>query len=223
MALPHIELGVLFDWDGVIIDSSAHHEKAWEKLGEEERRELPADHFKRGFGMKNERIIPAVLGWTSDPDEVERLSLRKEELYRAVVKTCGIEPLPGVKEFLRRLTAANVPFALGSSTHRLNIDTILNVLGMAETVTVIVSADDVSHGKPNPEVFLAGARRVDRAPQHCVVFEDAFVGLEAGRAGGMKVVGVATTHPVEALIPKADRVVRRLDELSVVDLLALWK
>ena len=216
------DLAVLFDWDGVIIDSSSHHERSWDRLAVEEKKVLPTDHFKRGFGMKNERIIPEILGWTSDPREVRRLSLRKEELYRKIVREFGIETLPGVRVFLDRLSQADVPFVIGSSTHRLNIDTILAVLGLQERFTGIVSADDVAHGKPHPGVFLKAAERAGRSPSRCVVFEDALVGVEAARAGGMKVVGVATTHSGDVLRDRVDRVVHRLDELEVNDLLRLW-
>jgi beta-phosphoglucomutase-like phosphatase (HAD superfamily) len=94
------------------------------------------------------------------------------------------------------------------------------MIGIIRFFDAIVTAEDVSHGKPDPEVFLTGAARVNRAPQNCVVFEDALVGIAAARAGGMKVVAVATTHPPEELTA-ADRVVRRLDELQPSDL-AKW-
>ena len=215
-------LGVIFDWDGVIIDSSAQHEKSWEQLAAEERRVLPADHFKRGFGMKNERIIPELLGWSQEVDEIRRLSLRKEALYREIVRTGGMTALPGVAVFLRRLREAKVPFAVGSSTHRLNIDTILDVLGFTGLFVGIVTAEDVKHGKPHPDVFLRAAQTIGREPANCVVFEDAFVGIEAARAGGMKVVGVATTHPLGDLEAKVDRAVVQLDELTPDGLLELW-
>lgn len=217
------DLGVLFDWDGVIIDSSAQHEESWERLAQEEQKSLPADHFKRGFGMKNERIIPELLGWADNVAEIRRLSLRKEALYRDIVRERGIEALPGVAVFLHRLQDAGVPFSVGSSTHRENIDTILTVLGFNGLFSGIVTAEDVKQGKPHPDVFLKAAEKIGRRPENCVVFEDAFVGIEAARAGGMKVVGVATTHPLGDLEAKVDRVVHRLDELSASDLLALWK
>lgn len=207
----------LFDWDGVIIDSSRHHEMSWEQLAAEERRPLPRDHFRRSFGMKNEKIIPELLAWTSDAAEIRRLSLRKEELYRAIVREIGIAPLPGVTEWLERLRAAAIPCAIASSTHRLNIDSLLEVLRLYEFFQQIVSAEDVVHGKPHPEVFLLAAHKLGAAPQRCVVFEDAHVGLEAARAAGMKVVGVATTHAADSL-QDADRVVHRLDELTVAEL-----
>ncbi len=214
-------IGVIFDWDGVIIDSSRQHEASWERLAAEERCALPAGHFKAGFGKKNEWIIPELLGWAREPTEIHRLSLRKEALYRDIVVERGLEALPGVREFLEQLRDAGVPCCIGSSTHRENITTILRVLGFAGLFGGMVTAEDVTLGKPHPDVFLKAAAKIGRAPGCCVVFEDAFAGIEAARAGGMKVVGVATTHPAEELTGKVDRVVRRLDELAVEDLVRL--
>src|SRR5476651_1227619 len=96
-------LGAIFDWDGVIIDSSRQHEESWERLAAEEGRPLPENHFKAGFGKKNEWIIPNLLGWTQDQGEMHRLSLRKETLYRVIVLERGLVALPGVHDFLTRL------------------------------------------------------------------------------------------------------------------------
>ena len=218
--MPDSIIGAIFDWDGVVIDSSSHHEKSWERLAAETGFFLPPDHFKRGFGMKNTFIIPKLLKWAEAPDEVHRLSLRKEALYRELVVEHGITPLPGVTKWLDELRRFGIPCAIGSSTERLNIDTILNILGIGHYFSAIVSADDVSRGKPDPEVFLTAAQRIGRDPAQCVVFEDALVGIEAAHRGGMKVVGVATTNPIEA-IQTADLAVHRLDELSVDKLIAL--
>ena len=210
--------GAIFDWDGVIIDSSKCHETSWDRLAEEERRLLPAGHFKAGFGRKNEYIIPHILGWTTDASEIRRLGLRKEELYRAVVKECGVSALPGVRTWLERLRDAGVPCAIGSSTHRANIDLTLTQIGLAPFFQGIVSAEDVTLGKPNPEVFLKASTKISRQPNRCVVFEDALAGLEAARNGGMRCVGVTTTNPADGLRPYADLVVDRLDELEPANL-----
>jgi HAD superfamily hydrolase (TIGR01509 family) len=215
-------LGLLFDWDGVVIDSSRQHELSWERLASEEGQPLPSDHFVRGFGKKNEVIIPNILGWADDPVEIHQLSLRKEALYREIIIETGIEPLPGVHDFLRALQTASVPACVGSSTHRENIDTILDVMGFTGLFADIVTAEDVDQGKPHPDVFLKAAAKIDRVPTNCVVFEDALPGIEAGRAAGARVVGVATTHSAETLTPVVDRVVHRLDELNVPELLRLW-
>jgi beta-phosphoglucomutase family hydrolase len=207
----------IFDWDGVIIDSSRQHAASWDRLAQRERRVLPPGHFQRSFGMKNERIFPEILGWTTDPGEITRLSRLKEVLYREIVRESGIEALPGVKTFLDRLRAAAVPVIIGSSTPRENIEFVIHLVGLDGYFGDIVAAGDVTHGKPDPEVFLIAARKLGVPPRDCVVFEDAHVGLEAARAAGMKVVGVATTHPAGSL-QDADRVVEQLDELTAEEI-----
>jgi beta-phosphoglucomutase family hydrolase len=213
-------LGAIFDWDGVILDSSSHHEESWERLAKETGFSLPEGHFKKGFGMKNEFIIPNLLNWSNRAEEIQQLSLRKEQLYREILLEWGIHPLPGVPEWLAELRQHGIRCAIGSSTHRLNIDTSLRVLGFEDYFAAIVTAEDVSRGKPDPEVFLTAAERIGIDPSHCVVFEDALVGIEAAHRGGMKVVAVATTNPIEAL-KAADLAVHRLDELSVDQIAAL--
>jgi beta-phosphoglucomutase family hydrolase len=207
----------IFDWDGVVIDSSRQHERGWELLAAEQGHPLPSDWFKASFGMRNDRVIGELLGWTRDPDRIHQLSLRKEELYRELIQHDRIQPLPGVVEWLGALREAGVPCAIASSTPRQNLDCVIDRLKLSPYFAAAVTADDVTHGKPHPEVFLTAAARLQVPPARCVVFEDAHVGLEAARAAGMKVVGVATTHPAETLAD-ADRVVQRLDELTLAGL-----
>lgn len=213
--------GALFDWDGVIIDSSKAHEESWERLAREVGRILPPDHFVKGFGRKNEYIIPELLDWSHEEPEIHRLSLRKEALYREVVQERGQLALPGARAWLERLAEAGIPCAVGSSTHRANIELILGLIGLREFFQGIVTAEDVKEGKPHPDVFLAAARKIAMPPERCVVFEDAHVGIAAARAGGMRVIAVATTHPVEELTA-ADLAIHRLDELTVSQVAALF-
>jgi beta-phosphoglucomutase family hydrolase len=210
----------IFDWDGVIIDSSKAHEESWERLAVETGLPLPEGHFVKGFGRKNEFIIPNILGWTEVEAEIVQHSLRKEALYREVVQERGQASLDGARTWLERLQAAGIPCAIGSSTHRANVELILDLTGLRPFFQQIVTAEDVTLGKPNPQVFLTAARKLGFQPEKCVVFEDAHVGIAAARSAGMKVIGVATTHPPEELT-EADRAVRRLDELQVQDL-AAW-
>lgn len=215
-----MNIGAIFDWDGVVIDSSRAHERSWELLAAEEKQSLPADHFTRGFGRKNEHIIPHILAWAEDPAEVARLGARKEALYRDIVREEGIEALPGVHELLAFFREREIPCVVGSSTPRINVETIMDVLGVREYFADITAAEDVTHGKPDPEVFLVAAQKINREPAHCIVFEDALHGIEAGRRGGMKVVGVATTHHLEELVG-ADWRVNRLSDLDFKQLLTL--
>ena len=214
--------GAIFDWDGVIIDSSSYHEESWELLAKQENKALPPGYFKKAFGKKNENIIPDVLKWTQKKKEIQRLSDLKEKLYRQIMSDRGISPLPGVKPFLKMLQKNKTPCAVGSSTPSLNITTALGLLGLENCFSTIIAAEDVSKGKPDPQVFLLAAKKLHLSPEQCIVFEDAFVGIQAAKAGGMKVVAVTTTHPGFELT-EADLVVDRLDELSVAQLEELFK
>lgn len=211
------EFAAIFDWDGVVIDSSSQHEKSWELLSGETRKLLPAGHFKRGFGKKNEVIISEILGWSCDPLEIQRLGERKEALYRELVGQGGMTILPGAKELLAALRVAGIPRAVGSSTPRKNLDSIFASTGLGSFFDAVVSADDVVNGKPAPEVFLKAASLLGSQPQNCVVLEDALFGIEAAHRAGMKVVAVATTNPID-LLGHADLAVKSLEEISVEDL-----
>ncbi|HEY5754048.1 MAG TPA: HAD family phosphatase [Chthoniobacterales bacterium] len=213
--------GAIFDWDGVVIDSSRHHEESWERLAREVGKPLPEGHFKKGFGMKNEWIIPNLLQWTDDAAEIHRISLRKEALYREIVLEWGIDPLPGIVAWLSALKNAGIPRVIGSSTHRLNIEVTLDKLGLRDAFVAIVSAEDVTAGKPDPQVFLKAAGKVGIQPENCIVFEDAHVGIEAAHRAGAKVIAVATTNPL-AELGKADLAVNSLEELTIEKAAALF-
>jgi beta-phosphoglucomutase family hydrolase len=208
---------VIFDWDGVVVDSSAHHERSWEILAAQRGLPLPPDHFKRGFGKKNNVIIPD-LGWAKDPAKVDALAHEKEEIYRALVREKGIEPLSGVRELLAALHEKGIPCAIASSTERANLDLPLDLMGLREFFDIIVSGEEVVHGKPDPAVFLLAAERLGITPSDCVVIEDALVGIEAAKRAGMPVIAVATTNPLPAL-GSADSAVPSMAEVTP-DLLA---
>jgi len=212
--LPVKRWAAIFDWDGVIIDSSNQHERGWQMLAAEEGRALAPGFFRRSFGMKNDKVISELLAWTHNPAVIQRLSLRKEEYYRQIMASEGIELLPGVKEWLTQLQQAGIPCAVGSSTPRLNIECVIGKLGIVDYFRVLVTAEDVTRGKPDPQVFLTAAQRLGFAPVECVVFEDAHVGIEAAKAAGMKVIALATTHPA-ATLRDADVVVNNLTELNL--------
>jgi HAD superfamily hydrolase (TIGR01509 family) len=186
-------------------------------LAREEGKILPEGHFLKGFGRRNVEIMRDMLHWSEDLNEIQRLSLRKEELYREVVKDWGIEPLPGVRQWLERLREGGIACGIGSSTEEKNVKLGLTILDLEMFFKTAVTAEHVKKGKPAPDVFLEVARRLGARSERCVVFEDAPAGVEAGRAAGMKVVGVTTTHPGGHL-ESVDREVERLDELSIQEI-----
>lgn len=219
-----MKLGALFDWDGVVIDSSKAHEESWELLAEEINKPLPNSHFKKGFGRKNQVIIPGILKWTNDPEEIEQLGHRKEELYRHIVSKQGVDRIPGIEAFLKNLNEVGIGCAVGSSTPRKNVETILEMMGFNPYFQAIVCAEDVTRGKPHPEVFLTGAIRLGVDSANCVVFEDALAGLRAAKAGGMKAVALATTHRASVLRKESpDLILNNFSEFDSSDMEKLFK
>jgi HAD superfamily hydrolase (TIGR01509 family) len=182
---------------------------------------MPEGFFKATFGMRNQQIIPMCFDFVNADDhaEIARLGNRKEELYREILRRDGIEPLPGVVALLAELKELGKPTAVRTTTPRLNIETIMAMTGLAPYFQAIVSAEDVTVGKPDPQVFLKAGEKIGCPPERCLVFEDAHVGIEAGKRAGMKVLAVATTHPLESL-HQADAAFVNLSGLTVETILA---
>ncbi len=185
---------------------------------------LTWEQFNSTFGQRNETILP-LLGWAEESDtaRIKELGDRKEVLYREILAKEGIEALPGVVALLENLKAAGIPTAVGTSAQRKNIDCAFGLLGISHLFQDVAASEDVSRGKPDPEIFLKAAAKLGADPARCVVIEDAHVGLRAARAAGMKCVGVTTTHPAESLATEApDRIVTTLEALDAAALQALW-
>jgi HAD superfamily hydrolase (TIGR01509 family) len=209
-----MSFGIIWDWDGVVVDSSQQHEESWELLAAEEGLFLPEDHFVRGFGKKNDVIIPGILNWSKDPVEIKRLGNRKEALYRELFRNGSVTLLPGVRSLLDEAKANGIPCIVGSSTEKENLYQAIEVLDLEGYFIDLVAGEDVSNGKPDPEVFLKCANRIGLKPENCLVIEDSIHGIEAGLAGGMKVLGVATTKTAEE-IRMAHKVIHRLSDIDL--------
>ena len=184
----------IFDMDGVLIDSGAHHRHAWRMLLDELGAE-PADpeHWRLTIGRPSEEAIPLLLGRRVSGAEARRLARRKRDFYQARAQT-GLDPVAGVREFLEALARDDVPRAVGTSASRWDAERLLDDLGLLRFFDVMVTADDVMLGKPDPEVWTQAARRLRVTVHRCVVFEDALVGVQAARAAGMRAIGVTTAH-----------------------------
>lgn len=211
-----MDYGVIFDLDGVLVDSSAFHRESWRIVGQERGFVMTDELFWRTFGMPNRQIIPMLLGRTPDEAELQEISERKEEVYRELARG-RMRPLPGAVELVRDAARSGFRIALGSSTPRSNIEVVLEALGVRDCFPHIVCSDDVQHGKPHPEVFLKAAEKLGLPPTRCVVIEDAVVGVQAAKAAGACCLAVATTHPAHKLA-EADRTVESLAVVTAEDL-----
>ncbi len=199
----------LWDVDGTLIDSSEYHWLSWRDVLSAEGMALTREQFAVMFGRRNDEILRGYFGADYPAADVARVGDAKEELYRRLVRARGINLLPGVRRWLERLRAEGWRQALASSAPRANLEAITDALGIADYFAAVVSAEDVTVGKPDPQVFLKAAARLGAEPARCVVVEDAPAGTEAARRAGMRSIGVLTMHAhVEA-----DIVVRTLADL----------
>jgi HAD superfamily hydrolase (TIGR01509 family) len=205
-------LAVLFDLDGVIVDSREHHLAAWMAFAREHAPSTPPEYFHRTFGLRNDAIIGGLLEGIDDKT-LATLAARKEELFRQSARG-RLVLLPGVADLFAFLDGKSVPKAIVTSTPRANLDMILDTLEIAGSFEALIAEEDASKGKPDPEGFLVAARRLRVDPSDCVVIEDAPAGLQAAKAAGMRAIGVTTTRPAPDLAD-ADFVVDSLAQEEV--------
>ena len=205
----NLKRAVIWDLDGTLIDSSHYHWEAWQAVMEAENFRLTYEEYVADFGKRNDEILRGRLGADLPDDFVARVSFAKEEVYRELIRTKGLELLPGAAYWLERVKAEGWLQALATSAPRGNIDAVFAALGLEKFFDAVISSEEVKAGKPEPDVFLAAAAKMDVEPRDCIVVEDALAGVEAARRAGMKSIGVLTTHSEL----KADLVAARLDQL----------
>ena len=181
--------------DGTLVDSEELHWQAWRETMQAEGRPITREEFLASFGQRNDRILATWLGEACGPDRVRRLSDSKEECYRAQARKVGLVPLPGAAEWVEKLRGAGWRQAMATAAPRANAECILELLGFNDRFEAVVTAEDVRHGKPDPEVFLAAAAKLGVPPAQCIVVEDAAAGTEAARRAGMRSIGVRRPGP----------------------------
>jgi HAD superfamily hydrolase (TIGR01509 family) len=201
---------VLWDMDGTLVDSEEFHWISWRDTMMKEGVAITHEQFLSSFGQRNDSIVPRWVGAAATSERVERIGNAKEELYRDLIRKNGISPLPGVASWVQRLHKQGWLQAIASSAPRRNVEVILEALAAVHCFQGIVSAEDVSRGKPDPGVYLTAASRVGASPDKCVVVEDSAAGIEGARRAGMRSIGVS--HKGEHL--PADVVVQSLDLLD---------
>lgn len=209
---------VIWDLDGVIIDSAEEHRLAWQRMAREEGFEMSDADFWATFGKRNDDIIPLLWG-NLPPERIKAMADKKETYFREIVRQTA-KPLPGSIELMRALHEAGFRQALASSTPPENIDLISEALGLKRYLTVLVSGETVPRGKPAPDIFLKAAQELNADPSVCVVIEDAVAGVQAAHAAGMRCIAVAGERDLPGL-REAELMVRALPEVDVTRVRAL--
>ena len=209
-------LAVIFDMDGVIVDNHRYHLTSWLSFFERHNIDMnEAEYKKRVNGRVMHTVLPQLLGRELSSEEIRSLGEQKEEAYREAYRA-DILPTPGLVTFLKELQQNDIPRAIATSAPPANVNFTLDNTGLRAYFPVIVDDTMVTHGKPDPEVYLLSAEQLNMPPAWCIVFEDAILGIQAGKNAGMYVVGVATTHTREELQDtEADYVVDNFEGLTM--------
>jgi beta-phosphoglucomutase len=203
----------LFDLDGVIVDTAVYHFQAWRRLANELGFDFTEHQNEQLKGISRMESLELILNWGNITlTETEKLdwATRKNSWYLdLVMQMTPNEVLEGVPEFLKSLQEQNIKIALGSASK--NSKLILEKIQMLHYFDTIIDGNNITKGKPNPQVFLLGAEATNTQPAECVVFEDAVAGVQAGKAAGMTVVGVGSPE----ILTEADIVITSFKEMSV--------
>src|SRR5215211_5806481 len=199
----------LWDVDGTLIDSREYHWLSWQGALNAEGLDVTPEQFADSFGRRNDEILRGYFPSYSS-DDITRVGEAKEVAYRRLVRERGIDLLPGVRRWLDRLREEGWLQAVASSAPRANLEVIIEALGLDGYFAAVAAAEDVTEGKPDPQVFLVAAAKLGVEPGSCVVVEDAPAGTEAARRAGMRSVGVLSSHGELT----ADIVVSTLEELA---------
>jgi HAD superfamily hydrolase (TIGR01509 family) len=209
---------VLWDMDGVLVDTAPFHYQAWRELFAGEGKELAEEEFHATFGLRNDDILRANLG-DLPQERLRELGRKKEELFRTAIRG-RVEPLAGAVSLVRSLQGVGVREAVVSSAPRQNVETLIDGLGLSECFEALVGEEDAERGKPDPQGYLVAAERLGERPEDCVVIEDAPGGVEAAKRAGMRCIGLAAERATETLA-RADLVVTSLEDDAVYSFLGV--
>lgn len=202
----------IFDLDGVIVDTAKYHFLAWRNLANDLGFEFTKHQNELLKGVSRVKSLEILLGIGKvklSEDKKQALLIKKNEEYLGYVnKMTANEILPGVNDLLNYLDANHVKYALGSASK--NAPLILEKVGLLNRFTALVDGNDVSKAKPDPEVFLIGAKKLNAKPEDCIVVEDAIAGIEAAKNAGMIAIGIGD----EKVLNKADYVFKDVTGLT---------
>lgn len=205
--------GIIFDLDGVIVDTAKFHFLAWRKLANDLGFDITLEQNEKLKGVSRVHSLEQILQWggkTVSKADFERLMVSKNEDYLARISDMSEDDLlPGVKEVLDYLTENNIPFSLGSASK--NARPILKSLKIYDRFKAIVDGNDVQKAKPDPEVFLIASEKLQMKPADCIVFEDSVAGVEAAKRANMVSVGIGE----EEVLGQADHIFEDFTQIQI--------
>lgn len=212
---------LIFDLDGVIADTAQFHENAWFSFCKKHSIPITSEQFRNQlFGRSNRGTLRILLGKDLPENEFRQMVDEKESLFRELAAK-SLKPIHGLVNFLNVVKKNDIPMAVASSAPAINIHFSLEKTKTANFFQHLVSSDEITRSKPDPEIFLKAAQKLGFRPADCIVFEDSYAGIDAGLSSGMKVIAVATTHPANEL-PKDLFIIHDFTRISIDDLINLF-
>jgi beta-phosphoglucomutase family hydrolase len=201
----------IFDMDGTLVHTEPIHQQSWIRAMGEVGIDLDVAHYDTHFsGRPGRETTRDLYGFT--PEQAEEMSRRLTTIFWELAEG-NVEPLPGVRAFLTKI--ADIPKGVATSARRHSAARMLEELGLIDYFGAIVTADDIAHGKPDPEIFLVAAERLGVAPEKCVVFEDSIAGVTAAKAAGMYCAAITTSR---VQFPEADLTFSEWDDPRLLEL-----
>jgi beta-phosphoglucomutase len=216
------KFAVLFDMDGVIVDTNPTHKKAILQFCDNHNKRLSDDEMKKYiWGRTNKEWLRHLFGEDLADAQMRCYADEKEQLFRDIYEP-DIKLLNGLVSFLDMLEQHNIPKAIGTSAPRANVDFVFKHTGIEKYFDTVLDETFVTIGKPDPEIYLKAAKALRFDPADCIVIEDSFAGIESGKRAGCKVIGITTTHS-DAELAHADLTAADFTQLSIDDLITLFK
>lgn len=213
--------GVIFDIDGVLLNSNPAHLESWQILGKEDGFEFTPQLFQETFGQRSDAILANHWGHPLTEDEVQKMAERKESIYREMAEK-NFPAMPGAYDFVLDLARRGFPLSVGSSGPAVNVHFVVERLGILSCLKGVVSGTDVMQAKPAPDIFLACARKMKMAPDRCVAIDDSASGVAAARGAGMKIIGFFSDGHKPDEYDGVDLLVHSFEELSAERILGLF-
>ena len=197
----------IFDMDGTLVDNMRIHNRIWSNLLAQKGLVIGEEEFHRQTtGKTTPEILRMLFGSQMSEEEILQFAEHKEELYRKDFRPF-LHPVPGAEGFLAEARRLGVAIGLATSAGKKNIDYVLSGTSLTRYFDVVVSGEDVRRGKPDPEIFILAAKKLNVPVGQCLVFEDSPLGIEAARLAGMQAVAITTTIPADEFV-KLNNVIR---------------
>ena len=208
---------IIFDMDGVLINSDAAHLASWKKIAAQDGVSFSDEVFWKTFGMTSEYIVEKYWGNTTlTTKQISAIVDRKETAFRESVKEF-VQPIEGSVDFVRFLLKKGYKMAVGSSAPRVNVEYVLDWLEIRDCFNeCVVAGDEVKQGKPAPDIFLTAAKKLNTTPENCVVIDDSRSGVNAGKNAGMTTIGFFSAGHSQDEYENADYVVRSFEEIKKI-------